>query len=380
MIIQLALTIAITSNALFFIQHRVNTIFRPIGFDDAPVGKVWVKSEGEINLQQVVARDIARLMTIPGVQAVAPVIGVPFSNAGYTTGIYTGHADEEGTRRAPTAVMETNHHAIDALGLTLLEGRSFEADEINYLRRADSAKAIITESIARDMFEGQSAVGQTIYVGGQIPLLIVGVVKDFLGYMAGSDYAHHSMLISGVENHGSLNYVVRAKDVEVGEILPQVVQALRDLDPERIVNDEKTLSSMIDDHYANDYAMIVLLVVVVVLLIMVNVLGIVGITTFWVNQRRRHIGIRRALGATQGAIVRFFLLENAVLVVIATMLGAVLAFSVSLELASRHAFALLPWFYVPMAGSAVLLVTLLAAFVPALRGALIPPRAAITGN
>ncbi len=379
-IVQLALTIAITSNALFFIQHRLDNIFRPTGFADEQVGKVWVKSDGEVNLQQAFARDIARLMTIPGVQAVAPVIGVPFSNAGYSTGIYTGHADEKDTRRAQTAVMETNHQAIDAFGFTLREGRSFQADEINYVRRVESAKAIITESIARDMFEGESAVGKTIYVGGQIPLLVVGVVEDFLGYMAGSEFAHNSMLISGMENVGSFTYVVRAKGVSVAEILPQVVQVLRDLDPERIVNDEKTMSSMMDEHYANDYAMVVLLIVVVILLIMVNVLGIVGITTFWVNQRRRHIGIRRALGATRAAIVRFFLLENAVLVVIATMLGAALAFTVSLELAARHAFALLPWFYVPIAGSAVLLVTLLAAFVPALRGALIAPRAAIMGN
>src|SRR5690606_25475370 len=98
----------------------------------------------------------------------------------------------------------------------------------------------------------------------------------------------------------------RTKGTDVAEILPQAVQVLRDLDPERIVNDEKTMSAMMAEHYANDYAMVVLLVVVVILLIMVNVLGIVGITTFWVNQRRRHIGIRRALGATRAAIVRFF--------------------------------------------------------------------------
>src|SRR5690606_27863249 len=196
-IVQLAVTIAITSNALFFIQHRIDNIFRPSGFAHEQVGKIWVKSEGGFNLQQVVARDIARLVAIPGVQSAAPVIGVPFSNAGYSTGIYTGHADEEGTRRAQTAAMETNHHAIDALGLTLLEGRSFQADEITYVRRADSTKAIITESIAREMFDSESAVGRTIYVGGQIPLLVVGVVEDFLGYMAGSEFAHHSMLVSG---------------------------------------------------------------------------------------------------------------------------------------------------------------------------------------
>lgn len=379
-IIQLSLTIAISSNALFFIKSRIDSISRPTGFADEQVGKIWVKNVGDIDLPQVVARDIERLMRIPGIQTVAPVIGVPFSNAGYSTGIYTGHADEAGTRRAQTAVMESNHFAVDALGMELLEGRRFYAEEINYRHRTESTKAIITESIAKDLFEGESAVGRTIYVAGQIPLLVVGVVRDFLGYMAGSEFPHNTMLISGLENQGSFTYVMRTKDVDVTKILPQAVQALRELDPERIVNDEKTMTSMIGEHYANDFAMIVLLVVVVFLLILVNVLGIVGITTFWVNQRRRHIGIRRALGATQAAIVQFFLLENAVLVAIATLLGAVLAFGVSLELATRHAFALLPWFYVPLAGSAVLLVTLLAAFVPSLRGALIAPRAAITGN
>lgn len=382
-IIQLSLTIAISSNALFFIKNRIDNISRPVGFASDQTGKLWVKHVGDVDLPQVVARDVERLMRIPGVDAVAPINGVPFSNAGYSTGIYTGHADEEGTRRTQTAVMETNHRAVDALGLRLVEGRSFHAEEVNYFRRVDmpaSAQAIVTESIAKALFDREPAVGKTLYIGGQLPVQVVGVVEDFLGYMPGSDFAHYSMLLSVMENHGSLHYVVRTKDGDMADILPHVVKALRELDPERIVDDEKTMISMINEHYANDYAMIVLLLVVVILLILVNVLGIVGITTFWVNQRRRHIGIRRALGATQAAIVQFFLLENTVLVAIATLLGAALAFSVSVELATRHAFALLPWFYVPLAGSVVLLVTLLAAFVPALRGALITPRSAITGN
>src|SRR5690606_31306852 len=111
---------------------------------------------------------------------------------------------------------------------------------------------------------------------------------------------------------------------------------------------------LIDEHYRPDYAMILLLVVVMALLVFINMLGIVGITTFWVNQRRQQIGIRRALGATRAAIVEFLILENALLVVASTLLGAVIAFWASHELVQRYAFDFLPWHYVPLAGTVVL--------------------------
>lgn len=382
-IIQLALSIAMISNALFFVQTRMEQIARPTGFAEAQLAKLWIK-EGNtgLHLQQRVTRDLEIIQNLPGVRGVAPISSVPFSHAGYSSGVHNKHSSEsdEGRLRTPAGVAETDYRALDVLGLKLRAGRNFLAEESVYFTKSNmpsSAQAIITQSVADDLFPQQSAVGKTLYMGGEAPLTVVGVVEDFLGYFPNLDFAERNVLVSAIEDWGSINYLMRGETGQLENILDAASTALRDADPQRIVDNTATLKALINDHYHADYAMIILLCVVIALLALINMLGIVGITTFWVNQRRRQIGIRRALGATRTNIIQLFLLENTLLVAAATALGAMIALWCNLYLVQRYAFEFLPWFYIPLAGIVLLAITLAAAARPARNAALISPRAAI---
>ncbi|HEY7885200.1 MAG TPA: FtsX-like permease family protein [Cellvibrionaceae bacterium] len=382
-ILQLALSIAIISNALFFVNNRIEQTSRPTGIDQAQLARVWVKDGAESSeLQQMVSRDIAALKTLTGIESAAPMGSVPFSHSGYSSGFHNLHASagDAGRLRTPAGVVETDHRAVDTLGLKLIAGRNFLPEEVVYFTRENtpaSAHAIISQSVAEQVFPGASAVGNTIYLAGEIPLMVVGVVEDFLGYFPSLDFAQRNVLISAIEKKISINYVLRTEASKVDSLLYDAEKMLRGLDGERIVGEAATISQLIKNHYHADYAMIILLLVVMSLLVLTNMLGIVGITTFWVNQRRRQIGIRRALGATRAAIIRLFLLENTLLVAAATLLGAFIAFWASHLLVQRYAFELLPWHYVPLAGLAVLVIALAAATLPARRAALISPREAV---
>ncbi|MGK3873945.1 ABC transporter permease, partial [Enterococcus faecium] len=87
------------------------------------------------------------------------------------------------------------------------------------------------------------------------------------------------------------------------------------------VTSAKTLTEMRAEFYAQDRAMAWMLGGVCVALLLVTAMGIVGLASFWVQQRTRMIGTRRALGATEGQILRYFQLENLLLTTTGIALG-----------------------------------------------------------
>lgn len=381
-IAQLALSIAIISNAVFFLQGRVDKIQRETGADSQALAQVWVKERpGELLRQEIIGRDLENLRALSGVRNAAAIgQSVPFSHSGGSSGFSRLPEGDPKRVSKPAATMPADHAAVATLGLTLVEGRSFFPEEIDYYprnQRPGTASAIITESLAEFLFEGQSPVGQTVFLAGAVPLTVVGVVEDFLGYFPATDFAYDNVLISAIELSEKVNYVVQGEDP--AGLLPRVRQALQNTDARRIVKDERTMASMIRVHYSDDYAMVILLLLVMVLLVFVNTLGVVGITTFWVNQRRRQVGIRRALGATRLAILRYFLVENVILVTLATFVGACLALMAGHYFTAHHAMAALPWWYAPFAGGVMLIMTQAAAWWPSQRAARVPAREAIAG-
>jgi putative ABC transport system permease protein len=105
----------------------------------------------------------------------------------------------------------------------------------------------------------------------------------------------------------------------------------------------------------------------------VTALGIVGLASFWVQQRTRQIGVRRALGATRGQILRHFQVENFILAGIGIVFGMVLAFGINQLLMRQYELPRLPWQYLP-AGAAILwILGQVAVLGPARRAASVPP-------
>src|SRR5690606_41861436 len=91
-----------------------------------------------------------------------------------------------------------------------------------------------------------------------------------------------------------------------------------------------------------------LLLMVCGLLLLVTALGIVGLASFWVQQRTRQIGVRRALGATRGQILRYFQAENFLLTTGGIVLGMLLAFGINQMLMGRYELPRLPLHYLPV--------------------------------
>jgi putative ABC transport system permease protein len=123
-----------------------------------------------------------------------------------------------------------------------------------------------------------------------------------------------------------------------------------------------------------------LLVGVCVALLIVTALGIVGLGSFWVSQRRRQIGVRRALGATRTDVLRYFQTENFLLATMGIVLGMVLAYGINIVLMLRYESPRLPAIYLPLGAIALWLLGQAAVYAPARRASRVPPVEATRGN
>jgi len=116
-----------------------------------------------------------------------------------------------------------------------------------------------------------------------------------------------------------------------------------------------------------------LLVGVASTVLVVTVIGIMGLTGFWVQRRTRQIGIRRALGARRSDILREFMVENALIVSIGVSIGMLLAYVGNALLMKQYELPRLPWIWLPVGAAVMLVLGQIAVFAPARRAAAVPP-------
>ena len=125
--------------------------------------------------------------------------------------------------------------------------------------------------------------------------------------------------------------------------------------------------------YLGDAAMIKMLLFIVILLTVITGLGIVGLASFSVSRRTRQIGIRRALGATKPAVMRYFMLENFMISTVGIVVGGILAVALNMFMVNAFGLTPLSWYVIPLAMLILWVVGQVAVAGPARRASEISP-------
>jgi len=380
-IIEIALTCAIVCNAVFIINQRLDRMNMQSGVDEHNLLHIELADIGVTNDRKArTAEDLAALRQIAGVAQVASLNQVPFGNSSSNSGI---KLDPKQNLSTLNATLYSGENIGPALGLQVIAGRDLNADDymdFDAVMRAVQARdtksiphvIMITENMAQRLWPGQQALGKQIYLA-DIPLTVVGVVKELVRPYIGDDAAKsYSMILPMREAHGT--YVIRtASPQDRDRVLAAALAKLKEINPHRVVLKKHTFDDMRHDFFQNDRAMAGLLVGVCVALLVVTALGIVGLGSFWVAQRRRQIGVRRALGATRSNILRYFQTENFLLATIGIAVGMVLAYGINLLLMVHYELPRLPAIYFPVGALLLWVIGQLAVLGPAMRAAAVPP-------
>ncbi|RRU12995.1 FtsX-like permease family protein [Stenotrophomonas sp. 278] len=382
-VLEIALTCAIVCNALFLIGQRIEKINQPSGIAEQELLEVRLGGIGtQVNATARTREDLAALRGLPGVKSAVAINQLPFRRNSWNTSLQLTPDQERPTLNA--AQYFGSEGALSTLGVQLVAGRDFQADEIRDLEEvskdeemeAKGSSVILSEATARKMFPNGDALGKTIYTG-RMPLRVVGVVKELARPVTVESNTTYSMILPVRVNYDVGFYLIRVTDpARRDEVLAAAVSALEKVDSSRLVRAKRTYTEQREKFFQNDRAMVGLLITVCVALLVVTALGIVGLASFWVQQRTKQIGIRRALGATRGQILRYFQTENFLLATVGIVLGMLLAYSINLWLMSAYELPRMPASYLPIGAVLLWLLGQVAVFGPAHRAAAVPPAVA----
>lgn len=381
-VLQIALTLAIVCNALFIVEQRVAHLSRPTGIDEANIGVIhnqWLGEHGMVETDALMASDLAVLRQLPGVvdayadttyPAVGPLADLLSVNLKPDQHGHTSYAE----------LYTVDDHALATLDLKLVEGRNFHANEIVDVASYEvvaPASIIITQELAEKLFPHASAVGKVIYLGSA-PSTIIGVIRHLQVPATGTNtFAFRSVLapVRMIMASGSY-YMLRARPGQLDSVLRAAPATLRAVNHARLIDADGGVRRYRDlrfEGYARDRGVAILMSMICAVLLLATAGGMVGLSSFWVSQRRRHIGIRRALGATRGDILRHFQTENFLVVSFGIALGLVFAIGLNLQLMTHYELPRLPLYYLPIGALALWILGQLATLGPALRAAAVPP-------
>jgi putative ABC transport system permease protein len=354
-VLEIALTCAIGCNAVFLISQRVHRMDMPSGVAEHELVQVQVVDIGDRpDAKARGEEDLAALRAIPGVKSVARINQLPFTDSSWNNSIFLSPTQTQPTLNA---TMYFGINVLQTLGTRPIARRDFNPDE--YVEYRDAIRdpkltppvVVITQALAQKLSPGESALGKTIYFDPQTPLRVIGVVAGLIrpSLSEGENAAQWTTVVP-LRFSGGGSYALRTDPEQRLQAINAAITALKALDPKRIIRQRRTLDDARAEFFQADRAMAGMLVGVIMAVLLVTGLGIVGLASFWVAQRRRTIGVRRALGATRADILRYFQIENFLIVTLGILLGMALAYGLSLWLIGQ-----------------------LAVLGPALRAAAVPP-------
>ncbi|MBI3886373.1 MAG: ABC transporter permease [Opitutae bacterium] len=326
---ELALALMLLSGAGLLLRSFLRLSAASPGFD--PQHALWVgvdlpraKYDTPAKQKAVTESLLARLRAVPGVTAVGVTHVMPFSGGDYTLSL-----EIEGRPVPPAELPSTTYFSVSpgyfqAMGIPLLRGRDFTAQD-----RADTPHvAIISQSLANQFFPGQNPLGRRINPtsGPQTWREIIGVVGDIKHVAV--DFPTRPQTYEPILQapFTALNFAVRTagEPAALGAVLRREVAAV---DPEQPVARLEPLGKLVAESMARQRFAFTLLTSFSVVALLLAALGVSGVMAYNISQRTGEIGVRMALGAGAGDVVRLILRQGLGVIALGLLagLGATLA-------------------------------------------------------
>lgn len=293
---------------------------------------------------------------------------------------------------APSALRyAVNPEYLQLMHIPLLEGRFFSDADNEHTSRV----IVVDESFAQRYFPGQSPIGKHIYfppesTDGERTDEIVGVVghvkqfglaPDKSNIVEGEYYEPFAQLqdkMMPMVGDGVSAFVRVREGVSAESVFPAIQHALRQFDSEMVVDDMQPMQQVVADSIARQRFAMMLFSIFAAGALLLAAIGIYGVLSYIVGQRTREVGIRMALGAQKGDVVRTVLRDGAGMTLPGVGIGLLAALGLT-RLMSAMLFGVQPTDVITFASVAVLLclVALLACYVPARRAAALDPMQAL---
>ena len=316
-----------------------------------------------------------KVVHLPSVRAVAASSALPLTSPQF----FAFFIDKEPSPK-PADVPSANWEAVNAgyfrtMGIPVVAGREFTDRD----REGAVRVAVINQTMARGFFPRGAAIGRRIRVGGADapPIEIVGIVADIKhnGPQEGTFPQVYEPLL---EVPSSRMGLALRSDGDVQQLTDAVRRQVASMDADLPIFDVSTMSGSFARSLAPQRSYTILLVVFASLALSLAMIGIYGVISYAVAQRTHEIGIRVALGAARGDILRLVVGHGMRLLACGLVLGLVAAFALT-RLLRAMLFGVSPVDLPTYAALSFLLtaVTVVACYLPARRAARVDPAVAL---
>ncbi len=378
--LQIALTMTIIVNAIFMIQDRQTKMQRNSGIDEDNTFYLTNTIFGQdYNIQAALHTDLDTLRKTPGVIDAIQINAIPLSGGGWSSGVQTEMGENKDA--IGTAIYMVDDHAINAMGLELIAGENFSATDIQWRKSGQStwpSKVIVTKALALSLYpdDWHTALGKTIYISQNQSIEIIGILKALQAPWNGWDGVERSMLVPfQMESKGSRLFI-RTEPGKRDQLIPQIEKALAESDKGRIIRRLRTMEETRERSYQRHNATNKILTTVVITLTIITGFGIVGLAIFSINRRTKQIGTRRALGATRGQIMRYFMMENLLISGVGIFIGCIGAVGLNMWLVKTFQLSPINIELILFGIIALFIVGQIAVLYPARKASLISPATA----
>lgn len=380
---QVAISVVLVTTAALFVKSFEKLVNLDTGFDrnNVLLSEVFFRSGSSALPENANRNDeiLARVRALPGVHTASESVVTPISHRTWDDEIAVNRPNAPKGLDSDVDMNYATPGYFETLRSSLLEGRDFSDRDSSHAAKV----AIVNQALAKKFFGKEDPVGKTFQryatpTALSEPFEIVGLVQDAKYDSLQEDfpataYFPLQQIPSGLDRI----YVVTRADVEAQSLGAAVVQAIESVDRSASVVTQ-TLSQQVDDSLVQERLLATLSGFFGALALLLALVGLYGVLAYLVLQRRQEIGIRMALGARGGAILRLVMRDVAVLLAVGLVAGTAATWA-----ATRYAQSLLYGLKandpasLMMGACALAIVALVAGYLPARRAMRVDPMIAL---
>jgi len=381
-VLEIALSVVLTVGAMLLLRSYRNFEGTALGFDERGILSAQIvlaqpDYPTRASSLEFYSRLLDRLRALPGVTFAGSAQGIPFS--GWNVQAFTRVEGMPARKRGEELDVHYQYVSPDyfkAIGVGLVRGRWLTSQDRDSLHPS----VLVNERMVKVGFDGADPIGRRVRVGGDDDPLatVVGVVRDFRHYRLPEpmgpavyySYASHPTLGQAI--------VLRTTIRDPHDLVPELRRVAHDLDPRVALSDVQTFDDVVGNSLWRQRLHGAVVGVFAALSLVLACIGLYGVLSYAVAQRTRELGVRIALGASSGDVVRLVLRQSGAMVIGGVAIGLIAALFASRLLENLlygvRSADLLTFTTVPLGLGAV---ALLASAIPARRAAEVDPIAAI---
>jgi predicted permease len=374
-VLQVALSLVVLVGAGLFLKTLQNLRHVDVGFDTSQLLVFRVNprlNRYDIDKTMQIYRQIQEgLAAVPGVRGVTVTQPLPLSNS---TSSSTVHA-KVGTQINNLFQMTVSPSYFETMRVPVLRGRTFNEHDVRTAPRV----AVLNETAARSLFPDGNAVGARIGYSPETSgdIEVVGIVRDTT-YTNLREPPPPTMFSSHLQANATAMAVVVRTAGDPNSMVDAARGVVRQVDPTLPITGITTQAAQIENRVAQERLYATAYAFFGGLALVLASIGLFGLMSYNVARRTNEIGIRMALGANRGAVIRMVLGESLLLVGVGVVLGLGGAYFGGRYIASVL-FGLAPTNVMTIGAAVVMLlaVSLVAGFLPARRASRVDPLAAL---